>query len=553
MNRRTLITSLAAAGAAPQLHGAEDLSAIVRVNDEVVDSYLERQNTDPRSRWRGSIPDAYGLHQPGSASGVLIRGLASLHHADSKHHGSAALRRRVRLAAEHLQRVQTADGNFDLLTTNFNSPPDTAFIMLNVGKAALVARNNNDAEVLGWMEPCIRKAGDGLVRGGVHTPNHRWVACAALAILNTLHPEAAYVRRIDQWLAEGIDIDEDGQYSEQSTTVYNAVTNNALVEIDLHLDRKELLEPVRRNLETMLYLLHPGHEVVTEVSRRQDRNTIGDMRRYWLALRYLARIDSDGRFEKLARAFEPRSASLAHLMVYPELSQPAPAEAELPDDYERHFPRTDFIHIRRGETSASISLAGRSRFFALRRGAAVINGVRFASAFFGKGQFVPREGGKRGNTFRLEQELEAAYYQPFDPPRRQPWGVESWYALRPGREATEVNRIRYVAEITEQGNGFDLRVLAQGTDSVPVAVEINLRDGGTLDGLAPAPRTDDAFLLPAGKEAVYTRDGDRIRFGPGLAETGYTQVRGAEPKLPGRSVYLTGYTPFDHTIEFRWS
>jgi hypothetical protein len=46
--------------------------------------------------------------------------------------------------------------------------------------------------------------------------------------------------------------------------------------------------------------------------------------------------------------------------------------------------------------------------------------------------------------------------------------------------------------------------------------------------------------------------GDAIRFGPGLRTTDYTQVRGALPKLPGPSVYLTAYTPFDHTLTFEW-
>ena len=37
---------------------------------------------------------------------------------------------------------------------------------------------------------------------------------------------------------------------------------------------------------------------------------------------------------------------------------------------------------------------------------------------------------------------------------------------------------------------------------------------------------------------------------PGFAEHSYTQVRGAEPKLAGPSVYMTGLTPFDRTIDF---
>jgi hypothetical protein len=32
-----------------------------------------------------------------------------------------------------------------------------------------------------------------------------------------------------------------------------------------------------------------------------------------------------------------------------------------------------------------------------------------------------------------------------------------------------------------------------------------------------------------------------------------TQLRGAEAKLPGQSVYLTGYTPFDQTVRFEFA
>ena len=552
MTRRSALALLSASAVARGQTQANPLSAVVKRNDETVASYLERQNTDPDSRWRGAIPDSFGLHEPGSAGGILSNGIAALVHPDSRFHNDDELRRRLHLAAEHLKRVQTPDGNIDLLVTNFNSPPDTGFVMLNTAMAASLARRHDEDELFEAMAPFIRKAGAVMARGGVHTPNHRWVVCAALAQVNALFPDPAYVNRIDQWLAEGVDIDSDGQYSEQSTTVYNAVTNNALVTVADKLDRPELLKPVRRNLDAMLYLLHPGYEVVTEISRRQDRNAAGDMGRYWFALRCLARRDGDGRYETLARAFEPRNASLPRLMDFAVLTQDAPAPEPLPDDYERAFPNSKLVHIRRGKTSASIILAGNSRFFALRRGNAVINGVRFASAFFGKAQFVPDHGSKQGGVYRLEQSLEAPYVQPFEPSRKQPWGVDSWYELRPQRRQTEIAKLQYQATVDERRDGFDLRIRAQGTDWVPLAVEINFRAGGQLEGVVPAPGVEEAFLLSA-EEGVYRKDGDEIRFGPGFAETQYTQVRGALPKLDGPSVYLTAYTPVDRTIRFRWS
>jgi len=548
--RQVLLAAAAASSVRAQFPSIPN--AIVARNDLSVESYIERQNTDPHSRWRGSVPDLDGLHQPGAASGVLIRGVASYLHPESRFHEDPLLMRRLMLAADHLARVQSRDGNFDLLTTNFNSPPDTSFITLNTAVAGRLAREGGLDELFGAMEPMLRKSGEGLVDGGIHTPNHRWVACAALAHMNDLFPDPRYVRRAEQWLAETIDIDSDGQYSEQSTTVYNAIVDNCLTLVSMLLDKPRLLDHVRANLEAMLYLRHHGGEVVTEISHRQDRNTVGDMRRYWTALRYLSRKDQDGRYQTILNEIEPAYASLAHLMAYPAFSEKAPEPKPLPDDYEKEFPRSNLVHIRRGKTSAVVTTQGSSRVLSLRRGQAVINGVRFASAFFGKAQFIPTEGEKDGDVFVLKQELEAAYYQPFVPSRVQPWGVDKWYEMRPGgREATEINRIQYRAEIRELEDGFDMRVVCEGVEWIPLAVEINLRAGGDLRGVETT-RHEDRYVLKQGR-ATYRMGDDVIRFGPGMAENTYVDVRGAEPKLPGPSVYLTGYTPFDHTVEFRWS
>ena len=92
-----------------------------------------------------------------------------------------------------------------------------------------------------------------------------------------------------------------------------------------------------------------------------------------------------------------------------------------------------------------------------------------------------------------------------------------------------------------------IRLRTSGTAGVPVSIELTFREGGTLDGCRPIPDVPGTFLIDQG-HGTYRVGQQEIRFGPGEAPHRYTQVRGAETRLPGVSVYITGYTPFDRTI-----
>ncbi|HLQ36883.1 MAG TPA: hypothetical protein VK348_03715, partial [Planctomycetota bacterium] len=287
---------------------------------------------------------------------------------------------------------------------------------------------------------------------------------------------------------------------------------------------------------------------VTEISRRQDQYTRGSVSGYWFPLTWMALQDKDGQFATLARQAEPTGARLSALLEYPELSQPLPPSQPLPEDFEKAWPALGITRIRRGPRSATIGLGGSSRLFSLRHGEAVLEGVRMATAFFGKGQLLADAADKRDGTWHLRQTLEAPYYQPL----AEKITTETWTDSRRRRRQSEVCRLEQSAEITETSKGLQLRLRAHGTDGVPLAVELCFRDGGRLEGCVPNAGEPGSSLLTEGT-GVYRAGRNEIRFGPGAAPHRYVQVRGAEPRLAGQSVYITGFTPFDRTLVFECS
>ena len=542
MTRREWAAAVAASAGAAVAAPSRD--PILRRNDAAVERYLQTQAVE--GRWSGAVPDATGLYLAGSCGGVINVCTASYVHPASRFHGDARVKNAIRLAAEHLAKVQTADGNIDLEVTNFNSPPDTGFVVWNVAEAASVARRHGAPDIEQMLWPFLTRAGAAMAKGGVHTPNHRWVVSSALAQIHALRPDPAYLRRIDQWLAEGIDIDSDGQYTERSTTIYNTVCDRSLVVLGAKLNRPELFEPVRKNLDSMMYLLHPGYEVVTEISRRQDLNQRGTMGRYWQPLAVLGLHDKNGQYWGLAKHFEAEHAALSTLLDNPELGGPGPEPKPVPEDYQRHFPALGLVRTRRGPLSASILLGGSSRFFSIRQGGAVIEAIRFASAFFGKGQFIPSSWSQDGDSWVLRQNLQGAYYQPI----QAKVAAGEWGAVRSQRATSEVCKLEQSAVITPTPKGFRLRLQSTGTPGVPVAVEIGVRRECRFSGCTQL--TSGAWLLD--NAPLRISDGvHEIRVTPGAAEHRYVDVRGAEPKLPCECVYLTGYTPFDRTLELEVS
>lgn len=571
MNRRSFLVASAAAtsllplraraASTPAGTPSDFVEEMIRANDAQIPALLAKIERRADHPWYGGVPNEHGIYTVYGAAGVISAIACALHAPTSIYHNSSALAEPLGLAARYMLKAQHDDGTIDLYATNFHSPPDAAFVVETMAPAYALLRSNQQpafAAAAADIRKFIVRAADGLVTGGIHTPNHRWVVCGALALAHSLFPNPRYVARIDQWLAETIDLDPDGQYTEKSTTVYSPVVNRALITVARLLDRPALLEPVRKNLEMTLYYVHPDGEVVTEASRRQDRYQRGSMARYYYSYRTLALRDGNGRFAAMARQIEVTARNhlqgeLAAFLSEPKLGDALPPSAPLPTDYAKVFAHSQLARIRRGNASGTI-LAGNTTLLSFRHGSAALEALRLATAFFGKGQFIGDELQVDGNRYVLRQTLDGPYFQPLtaeqvasgEHVRMAPNGTLA-STSKALRARSNVQTLETVVTVTEERGAFRVAIAIRGTAHVPVAVELAFRSGGSLEGVEPVAGQKDVYLL-RGDVGRYRLGRDQIEFGPGRVEHTFTQIRGALPKWEGQSVYVTGFTPFEATL-----
>ncbi len=563
MNRRTFVAlSTSAVGLTPWYSHAlffNDpskpawLKEWVKINDQRLESYQKYRITDAASQAYGGCMDGNDILNPHSTADFIKRASLALSNKESAYYHSADLMSQVRLALKFLLKIQHEDGTIDLLETNFHSTPDTGFIVKRLAMAykQLAASNAPGLEkILPDFKSFLVRGGEALKVGGIHTPNHRWVVSAALTKLNELWPNPAYVARIEEWLAEHIDMDADGQYNERSTYIYSPLTNRLLITIAKGLKKPELLEFVRRNLNMTMYYVHPNGEIVTEASGRQDKALIGTMESYYYAYRYMALLDNNGQMAAMCRLIENTAAMrqaefLDYMLDDSFLWKELPASKPLPTNYAKEFLGSGVVRIRR-ENWDSTLFTNNAAWLTFHKGNAVLQGMRVAASFFGKGQFQSEKIEKEGNSWVLKSKLEGPYFQPIA--KEEIAADGDWEKMpKSKRRQSEIQYLESIVRITENNNGLEVDIQMQGTDGVPVSLELIFRTGGVLSGVINHPTKEKAYLLAAAN-GTYQLKGDTITFGPGKALHKNIQLRGALAAVDAPTVYLTGFTPFKHTI-----
>jgi len=346
----------------------------------------------PNQCMDGSVNDgAFAYEWPGWYDGrhaayVLARLMAIRCWAGEVFCDIAPLDEAIHRATAFICRRQAPDGRLDLCGSY--SPNEIGFAMPGLAEGyrrfSKLPGNPFAADLVNLKEFLLRGA-EAVLHGSAYTANHRWTAaCAPLAAVHSLWPDSRYLAKIEDYLADGIDCDEDGCWYEERSPIYNMVANLGLMIMADCLGRTELLDPVLRSMRLTLLSIQPNGEIDSSFSHRQDRGAPIHAISYPIARR-CALITGDGRFTALALAAWERSASelkalaedkstatkslgrqsgdsylLFEIDRHPEQM---PTPQALPDSYEKHIPRISVIRRRNKDTSLTLAADAGGHFY----------------------------------------------------------------------------------------------------------------------------------------------------------------------------------------------
>lgn len=510
---------------------------------------------DPQAKWHPG-----GAH---AASGAAMTLAMAAFDAASPRCGQSDACRRAEEAVQVLGQFQHADGLIDLGQSNFHSPPDAAFMVEELVVLYTVLRENCQPagprdRVLDGLEAVIVRACDAMAAGGVHTPNHRWKVASALTLADGLWPHEAWRREAGAYLAEGIDIDPDGEFTERSSGCYNYVCDRALILLGRALGRDDLLECADRNLRHMLWLLHADGTLVTNYSRRQDRDTTVGVEHYLLLYWYRALMADDGLFwsaaelglRRLVESSPRRLGGLAMwLRLFREAGRRVPPEpVPLPAEYEQHFAGVGVLRRRKADQSLTI-MTGSADALAVRFGAGPEIGVRVAAGLAPRGQFLSEqvEGGRGRYALRSHHACE--YYGPGpDPLPATDWRDRPSFS----RRVFVATELTMTLEVESLEDSLRLRLRGRGCAGVPVEVVLHVRQAERVDpaGELNLDAETGKHFLDAG-ELIARGPTHELRVGPGAAEHNLTRISTAQPD-PARGAYcIRLVTPADAALTIR--
>ena len=529
--------------------------------DRTTDIALAIQVLDPNDEEYGSYRplDSLVCQFPGGVGVVLTEAYSN---PNSRYHRSDAVVDSIRLALEASEdRFQYEDGSIDS-GSDKQTAANAAFATGGIHQIWERWQNIEhplSGEIIDRCRRILVKFGLSCRTMGVFTPNHRWVACAAMAIVNEVEPDEQLVAKIDDYLSDGIDQDADGFYSEYSP-MYAMLCNMCFLQVAKRLDRPELLIPVRKNLELLLSLCHPGGQVASEFSVRADTGKLGVLH----ALVEMGVLDRRGEYLTIARehldrqlrtlderldeakvdgsnSFGALLGETAELMALAVLPATEVEPKAVPDNYRLRTSafinrQRTTIRIRRGKLS--VTAVGRNDFsnlVAFRYGDAIVDGMRIMYNYYGMhgaiDENLPEEDG--------EIVFSGSFTEYIDGPT-------------PERRIDHKPELHYRLGISEIDGGLALSFKAQARHKVSIQLEFAARPEGRLEiGGQTTPLLDGERHYLNGPASIVNGT-DALEFGGDLVVQHRELAGGNFTKKPQMtSLIVAPRTPYEGIITIR--
>lgn len=536
---------------------------MVRDTEKSAERSLKIQNRDESSPFYGAFPQPDGVYEAKSTIYRVAPMVAAYCNQDTGlYHSEQVLESALR-GLDYVERTQHENGLFDYVTCNFFSAPDTAFCVKKLLPPLqyLMARetlSQGEAALEAKIEKIVHAGARGLLEGGFHTPNHRWAIASVLAVCGKIFHEEDLTQTAFIYLNEGIDCNDDGEFSEKSAGNYNHVNNDAMMMLTEGLGDPAYEQHAIRNLKMMLTYLEPDDSIFTANSTRFDKDRLVFPESYYyeylsLGIRYqipefLAMANYI--FDMLHERNMPSPDFLIHYMNHPEFIDFESEENGIPTNYRAFYRESGIARVRRGRYTYTV-MRDKSNFLYVHNGSVKL-AVKIGGSFCEHRAFVAESMTEdEDGTFRLHQTMRGWYYLPFeDKPATSDW----WKMDNASRKKKLGPDMDIDVAIREIEDGLDVDIKVSGVNGAPWRVELAFNG---IDRIS-----NEHMTMPVhGDEVLVLRDSDfevsnaaaSMKIGPAFGVHHFTEGKeDSEAKTPGAAtVYLTDYTEFHHVISIR--
>jgi hypothetical protein len=526
--------------------------------------FLDSQVRDEKSPMYGGMAGTIVEAKP--TIYALAAAVAVYVNAKSGYYHKKELYDAIDLALDFVGRMQREDGSFDYPSCNFKSAADTSFCFKRLIAAyRLLVRYDDGTKEMELLREKYRalmhRALHAILTGGFHTPNHRWGIAAALMQGAGLFSEetefaGALRARADQYLAEGIDGDEDGEYAERSTGNYNAVVNNAMMAMYQESGDDRFLGYVRRNLQMMLYYIDPDDTIFTQNSTRQDQGKQDYPEKYFYQYLYLCSIEKNEVFDRAAHKIIRDNMERGDLapdclhivMNHEEMMNHQFTGYGFLDTYRKYFRHSGVLRVKTPSYGYTV-INGKSAFLYFKRGSMMVS-VKLGESYCDIRNFIPQsiEVDEEKKTSVLTATANGWYYLPF----KEPQGTSDWWKMdQTKREKLISSTVKTTVAVKEQENGLELTIKTEGLDGLPMRLETCIPAGTVLEN-------ENVYLKAGAGEGMILRKGTldltedltTLQIGPGFGEHEFQgHYSGEEVNAAGYTVYCNAYTPFEKKFD----